>query len=205
MVDKEYYMGYVLIFCLIVILIVLSILGVVHVYGKRYILEMKDLPVDCDTVIILGAGVRPDGNPCDLLADRLDTGAKVYVRRICKTILLTGDNSGEEYNELRVMKNWIMNNYTEANIRKDDLLIDNCGFCTYDSMYRAKNVFNIESAVISTNRYHLPRAIYIARRLGIKAYGIASDAREYDKMKFYKQREVIAQIKDFFLCLIKIH
>lgn len=198
-------MGYVLIFCLIVILIVLSILGVVNVYGKRYILEMKDLPVDCDTVIILGAGVRPDGNPCDLLADRLDTGAKVYVRRICKTILLTGDNSGEEYNELRVMKNWIMNNYTEANIRKDDLLIDNCGFCTYDSMYRAKNTFNIERAVISTNRYHLPRAIYIARRLGIKAYGIASDAREYDKMKFYKQREVIAQIKDFFLCLIKIH
>lgn len=198
-------MGYVLIFCLIVILIVLSILGVVNVYGKRYILEMKDLPVDCDTVIILGAGVRPDGNPCDLLADRLDTGAKVYVRRICKTILLTGDNSGEEYNELRVMKNWIMNNYTEANIRKDDLLIDNCGFCTYDSMYRAKNAFNIERAVISTNRYHLPRAIYIARRLGIKAYGIASDAREYDKMKFYKQREVIAQIKDFFLCLIKIH
>ena len=60
------------------------------------------------TVIILGAGVRADGNPCDLLADRLDTGAKLYVRRICKTILLTGDNNGQVYNELYVMKNWIM-------------------------------------------------------------------------------------------------
>lgn len=198
-------MDYVLIFCLIILLIVLSIFEVMYVYGQKYILEMKDLPVDCDTVIILGAGVRPDGNPCDLLADRLDTGAKVYVRRICKTILLTGDNSGEEYNELRVMKNWIMNNYTEANIKKDDLLIDNCGFCTYDSMYRAKNIFNIKSAVISTNRYHLPRAIYIARKLGIEAYGIVSDIRKYDRMRIYKYRELVAQIKDFFLCLIKIH
>lgn len=198
-------MAYVLIFCLIIVLIVLSILGVMHVYGQKYILEIKDLPEDCDTVIILGAGVRADGNPCDLLADRLDTGAKVYVRRICKTILLTGDNSGEVYNELRVMKSWIMNNYTETNIREKDLLIDNCGFCTYDSIYRAKNVFNIKSAVIATNRYHLPRAIYIARKVGIEAYGIASDIREYDMMKKYKKRELLAQIKDFFLCLIKIH
>lgn len=198
-------MDYVLIFCLIIVLIVLSILEVMYVYGQKYILEMKDLPVECDTVIILGAGVREDGKPCDLLADRLDTGAKVYVRRICKSILLTGDNSGEEYNELRVMENWIMNNYTEANIRQKDLLIDNCGFCTYDSIYRAKNVFNIKSAVIATNRYHLPRAIYIARKVGIEAYGIASDMREYDRIKKYKRREFLAQIKDFFLCLIKIH
>ena len=174
-------------------------------YGQKYILEMKDLPINCDTVIVLGAGIRPDGNPCDILVDRLDTGAKVYVRRISKTILLTGENSGEDYNELKVMRNWIMNKYTEVNVREQDLLIDNCGFCTFDSMYRAKSVFDIESAIISTNRYHLPRAIYIARKLGIDAYGIASDMREYDRMKEYKMREVLAQIKDFFLCLIKIH
>ena len=198
-------MAYVLIFCLIVALIVLSIFVVMDMYGNKYILDMKDLPIDCDTVIILGAGIRPDGNPCDLLADRLDTGAKVYVRRICKTILLTGDNSGENHNELAVMKNWIMKNYTEENIRESDLLIDNCGFCTYDSMKRAKNIFNINRAIMSTNRYHLPRAIFIARRFGIEAYGIASDMREYDRMKKYKRRERLAQIKDFFLCLIKIY
>ena len=68
-------MAYVLIFCLIVALIVLSIFVVMDMYGNKYILDMKDLPIDCDTVIILVAGIRPDGNPCDLLADRLDTGA----------------------------------------------------------------------------------------------------------------------------------
>lgn len=198
-------MTYVLIFCLIVVAIVLGIFAIMDLYGDKYILDLKDLPIDCDTVIILGAGVRSDGNPCDLLADRLDTGAKVYVRRMCKTILLTGDNSGESYNELAVMKNWIMKNYTEANVRREDLLIDNCGFCTYDSINRAKNKFNIKSAIISTNRYHLPRAIFIARRFGIEAYGISSDMREYDRMKKYKRRERLAQIKDFFLCLVKIH
>ena len=198
-------MAYVLIFCLMIVLIVLEILVVMDRYGQKYILDMKDLPIDCDTVIVLGAGVRPDGNPCDILVDRLDTGAKVYVRRMSKTILLTGENSGESYNELKAMKNWIMNNYTEVNVKEQDLLIDNCGFCTFDSMYRAKTVFNIKSAIISTNRYHLPRAIYIARKLGIDAYGIASDMGEYDRMKKYKRRELLAQIKDFFLCLIKIH
>lgn len=198
-------MTYIFIFCLIMVLIVLEILVVMNRYGQKYILEMKDLPINCDTVIVLGAGIRPDGNPCDILVDRLDTGAKVYVRRISKTILLTGENSGEDYNELKVMRNWIMNKYTEVNVREQDLLIDNCGFCTFDSMYRAKSVFDIESAIISTNSYHLPRAIYIARKLGIDAYGIASDMREYDRMKEYKMREVLAQIKDFFLCLIKIH
>ena len=186
-------MAYVLIFCLMIVLIILEILVLMDRYGQRYILDMKDLPINCDTVIVLGAGVRPDGNPCDILADRLDTGAKVYVRRISKTILLTGDNSGESYN------------YTEVNVREQDLLIDNCGFCTFDSMYRAKTIFNIKSAIISTNRYHLPRAIYIARKLGIDAYGIASDMREYDRMKKYKKRELLAQIKDFFLCLIRLH
>ena len=74
-----------------------------------------------------------------------------------------------------------------------------------DSINRAKNKFNIKSAIISTNRYHLPRAIFIARRFGIEAYGISSDMREYDRMKKYKRRERLAQIKDFFLCLVKIH
>lgn len=198
-------MAYVVIFCLMIVLIVLEILVLMDRYGQEYILDMKDLPIDCDTVIVLGAGVKPNGDPCDILVDRLDTGAKVYVRRMSKTILLTGENSGESYNELKAMKSWIMNNYTEVNVKEQDLLIDNCGFCTFDSMYRAKTVFNIKSAIISTNRYHLPRAIYIARRLGVDAYGIASDMRKYDRMKKYKRRELLAQIKDFFLCLIKIH
>lgn len=192
-------MLYLLVLCLFFILTILGILAVVYSYGKRYILDVEKLPVDCDVVIVLGAGVRPDGNPCDLLADRIDTGVKVYLEGFCRSILLTGDNSGEAYNELAVMKNWIMKNDVEDAIEEDKILIDNNGFCTYDSMYRAKNIFKVKKVIISTNRYHLPRAIYIARKMGIEAYGVVSDLRNYDRMKKYKRREMIAQIKDFFL------
>lgn len=107
----------------------------------------------------------------------------------------------ESYNEVLVMKRWIKKNYEE--IDSNVILLDGLGLCTYDSMYRARYVFNIDSAIISTNRYHLPRSIYIARRLGIKAYGISSDLRSYDRMKKYKRREILAQIKDFILVNIK--
>lgn len=195
-------MTYIIGCCLIIALITLGILVIVNRYGNRHIRKLNELPKDCDVVIILGAGVRPDGNPCDLLADRLQTGVKTYLLGYCKKILLTGDNSGEAYNELAVMKNWIIKNY---NIPEEKLLIDNMGFCTYDSMNRAKNIFNVKKAIISTNRYHLPRAIYIAKRFGIEAYGVPSDLRQYDRMKKYKRREKLAQVKDFFLCLIKIN
>ena len=95
------------------------------------------------------------------------------------------------------MKRWINKNYED--IDDDVILLDGLGLCTYDSMYRAKYIFNINRAIISTNRYHLARAIYVARRLGIEAYGIPSDLRAYDRMKKYKKREALAQIKDFLL------
>lgn len=192
-------MLYWVILCLFFLLTILSVLAVVYSYGTQYILEVEKLPMDCDVVIVLGAGVRPDGSPCDLLADRIDTGVKVYLEGFCKSILLTGDNSGDHHNEVAVMKNWIMKNDVENVIDEDKILIDNCGFCTYDSMYRAKYLFNVNKVIISTNRYHLPRAIYIARKMGIEAYGVTSDLRTYDRMKRYKRREILAQIKDFIL------
>lgn len=198
-------MIYLITFCLIVFCTFSGILLLFKYYGNKYIVKAQNLSDKYDTVIVLGAGVRPDGNPCDLLADRLDNGCEVFINGKCKNILLTGDNSGDHYNELEVMKNWVLNNYASDKLGEEELLIDNFGFCTYDSMFRAKSIFNIKTAIISTNKYHLPRAIYVARRMGIEAYGIPSDRRIYDRMKKYKKRELLAQIKDFFLCLIKIH
>lgn len=192
-------MLYWVILCLFFLLTILGILAVVHSYGRQYIFEIEKLPRDCDVVIVLGAGVRPDGNPCDLLADRIDTGVKIYLEGVCRSILLTGDNSGELYNEVAVMKNWIMKKDVENAIDEHKILIDNCGLCTYDSMYRAKYLFDVNKVIISTNRYHLPRAIYIARKMGLEAYGVASDLRTYDRMKKYMRREILAQIKDFIL------
>ena len=88
---------------------------------------------------------------------------------------------------------------TVNNIAEKDIILDGYGYCTYDSIFRAKDKLKINKAIISTNRYHLPRAIYIARRIGVEAYGIASDLRQYDRMKKYIKREKLAQIKDFFL------
>ena len=144
---------------------------------------------------MLGAGIRPDGTPCDILKDRLFTAAKVYNEGICRKVLLTGEHRDEDYSEIFSMKNWIM----QYNIAEKDIILDGYGYCTYDSIFRAKDKLKINKAIISTNRYHLPRAIYIARRIGVEAYGIASDLRQYDRMKKYIKREKLAQIKDFFL------
>ena len=194
-------MVYVLLIFSLIFIFILAILGEIYLYGKKYILDIDTLPKNCDTVIVLGAGIRLDGNPCDLLADRLSTGAEVYLKGLTDSILLTGDNSGDRYNELIVMNGWIIEHYGHRGVTEQHLVIDDYGFNTYESMYRAKNDFNIKKAIISTNRYHLPRAIYIARKLGIEAYGIPSDLRQYDRMKKYKRREILAQIKAFLLCL----
>ena len=188
-------MIYLIVFCILSVLFLLSILEIYKIYGKKYIVKQEEIPKNCDVIIVLGAGIRPDGTPCDILKDRLFTAAQIYSRRICKRILLTGEHRDEKYSEVISMKNWIV----KYIFYEDNIILDGKGLCTYDSLYRAFNKFNIRKAIISTNGYHLPRAIYIARKLGIEAYGVASELREYDRMKKYKKREKLAQIKDFFL------
>ena len=191
-------MVYLIAFCLFLILTILTILtifGIYEYYERKYIVNLKELPKSYDVIIVLGAGIRPDGTPCDILKDRLFTAAKVYNECICRKVLLTGEHRDEDYSEIFSMKNWIM----QYNIPEKDIILDGYGYCTYDSIFRAKYKLKINKAIIATNRYHLPRAIYIARRLGIEAYGIASDLRQYDRMKKYIKREKLAQIKDFFL------
>ena len=191
-------MVYLIAFCLFLILTILTILTIFGIYGyyeRKYIVNLKELPKSYDVIIVLGAGIRPDGTPCDILKDRLFTAAKVYNECICRKVLLTGEHKDEDYSEIFSMKNWIM----QYNIPEKDIILDGYGYCTYDSIFRAKYKLKINKAIIATNRYHLPRAIYIARKIGIEAYGIASDLRQYDRMKKYIKREKLAQIKDFFL------
>ena len=175
-------MVYLIAFCLFLILTILAIFGIYKYYERKYIVNLKELPKSYDVIIVLGAGIRPDGTPCDNEC-------------ICRKVLLTGEHRDEDYSEIFCMKNWIM----QYNISEKDIILDGYGYCTYDSIFRAKYKLKINKAIIATNRYHLPRAIYIARKIGIEAYGIASDLRQYDRMKKYIKREKLAQIKDFFL------
>lgn len=183
------------IFISLIIIVILTIsitISRVNSY-KKYIYNIEDIPSGNDAIIVLGAGVRSDGTPSDILADRLETSLEVFKAGLGNTFVLSGDHSSEEYNEVGAMKDYIM----KDNIDQKIIFMDHAGFSTYDTVYRAKEVFKVDKAVIVTNEYHLPRALYIARKLGIEAYGVKSDIRRYQLMDSYKKREVLAQLKDF--------
>ena len=160
---------------------------------KKYIYNIEDIPKGNDTIIVLGAGVRSDGSPSDILADRLETSLEVYNEGVADSFILSGDHGREDYNEVGAMKDYIL----DSNIDESIIFMDHAGFSTYDTMYRAKEIFKVKSAVIVTNEYHLPRALYIARKLGIDAYGVKSDKRVYQLMDNYRKREILAKLKDF--------
>lgn len=179
---------------LVIFVLTISVtISIVNSY-KKYIYNLEDMPSDNYVIIVLGAGVRDDGTPSDILADRLETSLEVYKANVGSVFILSGDHGREEYNEVRAMKDYIM----KDNIDEKIIFMDHAGFSTYDTMYRAKEIFKVDKAIVVTNEYHLPRALYISRKLGIEAYGVKSDKRGYQLMDSYKKREVLAQLKDFF-------
>lgn len=182
--------------CILVIILcgALVIINNVQAKGEKRIVIKDTLPEKVDAIIVLGAGVREDGTPSDILTDRLSTSLDILNMGVEGKLLLSGDHGREGYNEVGTMKDYILKN---SNIKEKDIFLDHAGFSTYDSIYRAKNIFKVESAIIVTNEYHLPRALYLAEKLGIDAYGYTSDKREYYYMDAYKKREKIAQLKDF--------
>ncbi|MCR1950978.1 YdcF family protein [Clostridium sp. DSM 100503] len=183
------------IFIILLMILIISIsitISTVNSY-KKYIYNIEDIPSGNDVIIVLGAGVRVDGTPSDILADRLETSLEVFEAGLANVFLLSGDHGREEYNEVGSMKKYILQNDIDEKL----IFMDHAGFSTYDTMYRAKEIFKVDKAIIVTNEYHLPRALYIAKKLGIDAYGIKSDKRQYQLMDSYKKREVLAQLKDF--------
>ncbi len=147
--------------------------------------------VDC--VIVLGCFVKEDGTPGNILADRLKTGVELYKNGVAPKIIMSGDHSSDEYNEVASMKNYAVN----AGVPSEDIFMDHAGFSTYETMYRAKEVFGAKKVVIVTQEYHLYRSVYIAEKLGMEAYGVAS-AYDLDQT-----REVLARCKDFMTTIIK--
>lgn len=121
-----------------------------------------------DAVIILGAYVRPDGALSWILKDRLDTGLQVYSQGLAQKIIVSGDHGQKDYNEVQAMKDYLLSHGVPA----QDIFMDHAGFDTYDSIYRARDVFQVKSAIIISQNFHLPRAVYIAKRLGIETQGV---------------------------------
>ena len=146
---------------------------------------------DSDAILVLGCLVR-GYTPSDMLRDRLDIGIELYNVEAAPKLLMSGDNSRIDYNEV-----WAMRKYAiEKSVPEKDVFMDHAGFSTYESMYRAKEIFGVDKMIIVTQKYHLYRSVYIARRLGIEAYGVASDLHTYSGQLGRDVREVLARCKD---------
>ena len=159
------------------------------------ITEMDDI----DAIIILGCKIYKDNTPSLMLIKRLEKGIDVY-NKLNTMILLSGDNTREDYNEVLVMKDYLLN----SSIPEDDIILDYAGINTYDSIYRAKNVFNMKKVVIVTQRYHIHRALYLANKLDLEAVGIiADDIPQKFVMLKNEIREVLSRNKNFFKGIIK--
>lgn len=156
-----------------------------------------DVRADC--ILVLGAGVRDDGSPSHMLEDRLLTGIDLYERGFSPVMLMSGDHGREEYDEVNAMKDFAVSKGVPA----DRIFLDHAGFSTYESLYRAKEIFGAERIVIVTQEYHLWRALYTADALGLDAVGVSADLRTYVGQSMRETREIAARMKDFLWCLIR--
>ncbi len=153
---------------------------------------------DTDCAVILGAGVR-DGKPTPMLRDRLLTGIELYKSGAVKKLVMSGDHGSEDYDEVNIMKSFAM----DSGVPDGDIFMDHAGFSTYDTIYRAREIFEADSIIIVSQKYHLYRALYIAERLGVKAVGVSADLNTYRGQTKRDLREILARDKDFFKCIIK--
>ena len=179
---------------LLLSVLVLSVNYYVSLNGKKNIVDKVSF-IGAPVAIVLGAFVMPDGKLCDMLADRVDTAIELYKQGKVTKILMTGDHGQKSYDEVNSMRR-----YAEARgVPTQDIFMDHAGFSTYDSMYRAKEVFMVDSAVIVTQDFHLPRAVFTARKLGLQAVGLNADRHIYPKrdLLIYQLREIPARIKAF--------
>ena len=166
---------------------------IVRIYVKNNITYISDSP-NADVAIILGAYVMPNGRLCDMLKDRVDTGIELYNEGKVKKLLMSGDHGQTTYDEVNRMREYAQG----KGIPPEDIFMDHAGFSTYESMYRAKEIFKVESSLIVTQKFHLPRSIYIAKRFGIKANGVIADKYDYAGQEYNILREVLAITKDFY-------
>ena len=153
---------------------------------------LKALKAEC--ILVLGCGIRDKETPTPMLRDRLETAVMLYKAGVAPKVLLTGDNGTLVHNEIHVMLKYMH----DAGIPDADIFCDHAGFSTYDSMYRADDIFCVKNMIVVTQTYHMYRALYIAHALGIEAVGIASDQKIYAGQAQREIREVLARVKDFF-------
>lgn len=144
-----------------------------------------------DCIIVLGAGLRND-KPSPMLKDRLEKGISLFKAGAAPKLLMSGDHGRTGYNEVQVMKQYAI----DAGVPSEDIFMDHAGFSTYESMIRARDIFKVTSPIVVTQKYHLYRAVYICKNLGIPCLGVATDDFAYGGQFYRSLRECIARCKD---------
>lgn len=169
--------------------------AVVTLTTGNQIIEPQDAAKiqDVDCILVLGCYVHKDGNPSDMLHDRLRRGVELYDLGAAPKLLMSGDHGRTDYDEVAAMKQFAI----DAGIPSEHIFMDHAGFSTYESLYRAKEIFQAKKILIVTQEYHLYRAIYIANQLGLEAYGVSADYRNYSGQTSRDIREFLARVKDF--------
>ncbi len=185
-------------------LIALAILMIIYInlniFGRNQNLiyeDMNNIPKS-QTAIIFGAKAV-NGKMSPMFEDRVISALSLYDAKKVDKILVSGDHGSKDYDEVNAAKDYLVSKGADA----EDIFTDYAGFDTYDTIYRAKEVFGVESAILVTQKYHLCRAIYISKSLGLKATGYASDLHNYPGSEIYGIREMFARVKAFFDVILK--
>ena len=194
---------------IVLLLLILVFLGAISAFlintwvisrSEPWILSTADAAsLDADCILVLGAGLWAPGEPSPMLADRLSRAMELWDVGAGRRLLMSGDHGSADYNEVAVMRDAALAHGVDAS----DVFMDHAGFSTYESMVRAKEVFRCSRIVIVTQPYHLYRAVYIARSLGLDAYGVGAEEIPYPNQLWRDFREVLARIKDVGYCLFR--
>lgn len=166
-----------------------------YISGSRQLRTEDDSFDKADCIMVLGCQVKADGSLSHMLEDRLKRGVALYKAGAAPKLLMSGDHGQVSYNEVAAMKQYAI----DQGVPSEDIFMDHAGFSTYESVYRARDIFQVERIIIVSQEYHLYRALHIANALGLECWGVASDYRTYSGQSMRDLREVLARVKDFGL------
>ena len=187
-----------LLLCFFAVCLFLTVNTRILISSRNFITASADSLCPAYTAIIPGAGVYRSGKPSPILSDRLEAGLELYRQSKVQRFLLSGDHGTKYYDEVNHMRYYLR----ERGVPDSIIFTDHAGFDTYNTMYRAVSVFGVSNAIVVTQEFHLKRAVFIARLLGIKISGYVADRREYSAIRYFKIRESFANIKAYLELLM---
>lgn len=187
--------------CVVSVVALFSINAYVKGHTKDMIMTSDEAAKldDVSCIVVLGCQVHNDGTPSAILNDRLTRAIELYDLGAAPKIIMSGDHGQIEYDEVNAMKQFAI----DKGVPSEDIFMDHAGFSTYETMYRAKEIFDADKIIVVTQDYHLYRSLYIAEKLGMEAVGVSSDYATYSGQSMREFREILARNKDFLKCIFK--